>query len=137
MTRRTRIKKKEPDALSRWRVADSLELYGIERWSGGLFSANARGHLCLQDNGEPRIDLKALVDEIRLRGLEPPVLLHFTDILRQRLALLNEAFRSAIDEYGYRGVYRGVYPIKVNQHRHVLEDIIRTRGRRGARLPGG
>ena len=84
MTERVRIKKRSADGLNKWSVADSLELYGIDRWGLGLFTANERGHVCLRTEGNgPDIDLKELVDEIRLRDLQPPVLIHFTDILRQ------------------------------------------------------
>ena len=70
------------------------------------------------------MDLKELVDEVRRRGIGLPLLIRFTDILRNRVVHLNEAFRKAIAEYGYKGAYRGVYPIKVNQHRYVVETIV-------------
>lgn len=127
---RTRMKKKTADSLSRWSISDSLDLYGIQRWGEGIFTANAKGHVCLsRDNNSESIDLKSLMDEIRLRGLEPPVLIRFTDILHKRLDMIAGAFHRAIKSCGYRGPYRGVYPIKVNQHRHVLEDIV-TFGRK-------
>ena len=108
-----------------WTVEDSVRLYGVGRWGEGLLSADATGHLCLRaGDGLAPIDLKALVDEVRMRGLEPPVLLRFTDVLRQRLDTIAGAFREAMQEYAYTAPYRGVYPIKVNQHRHVLDDIV-------------
>lgn len=126
---RTRLQRRHEDTLDHWEVEDSVELYGINRWGAGIFTVNADGHVCLAGNEKtPGIDLKALVDEIRLRGLLPPVLIRFTDILRQRLDAIVGAFRNAMREYDYEGDYRGVYPIKVNQHRHVLEDIV-TLGR--------
>ncbi len=125
MPKRQRAKKKEKDLLSKWTVADAVALYGIDRWGEGVFAVNDRGHMCLRaQNGTPEIDLKELVDEIRLRGLELPVLIRFTDILQHRLRQIVTAFQDAIAEHEYRGEYLGVYPIKVNQHRHVLEDIM-------------
>ena len=72
----------------------------------------------------PSFDLKELVDEVRRRGISLPLLIRFTDVLRHRVVHLNEAFRKAISEHNYKGQYRGVYPIKVNQHRYVAEQII-------------
>src|SRR5262249_30664366 len=69
------------------------------------------------------IDMKELVDEVRRRGINLPLLIRFSDILDHRIVELNEAFRRAIAEYGYRGDYKGVYPIKVNQDRYVVERI--------------
>lgn len=123
--RRARMQKKDTTSLDRWRVSDSIELYGIDRWGQGSFTVNDDGHLTLVGaDGARDIDLKELVDEVRLRGLEPPVLLRFTDILSRRLDQIASAFGDAIRESGYQGAYRGVYPIKVNQHRHVLEDVV-------------
>ena len=122
---RRRASRKEEDSLSQWGIADSIDLYGVERWSDGIFSVNKDGHVCLVgQKGIGDIDLKALMDEIRLRGLEPPVLIRFTDILRRRLDLIAEAFHKAIREHKYQGEFRGVYPIKVNQHRHILDDLV-------------
>ena len=109
-----------------WTPADSTRLYSIDRWSRGLFSVNGRGHMCFSSgDADAAIDMKDLVDEIRMRGLALPVLVRFTDVVRQRLASLAEAFRGASEELRYQGAFRGVYPIKVNQHRHVVEDILR------------
>jgi arginine decarboxylase len=122
--RRERVNRKESTGLTTWSGKDSAELYGIERWGKTMFAVNEQGHVSLSGGGGEDIDLKALVDEIRLRGVEPPVLIRFTDILRLRLDKLARAFDKAIADYDYKGLYRGVYPIKVNQHRHVLEDIV-------------
>lgn len=109
----------------KWTIADSAETYGIKAWSNGYFSINDLGHVV----GHPRgaeagsIDLKELVDEVVRRGIGLPLLIRFSDILRSRVVDLHEAFRRAITEYGYKGDYRGVYPIKVNQHRYVVEEI--------------
>jgi len=125
MEKRLRMQRRKQDLPAEWTVEQANELYGFERWSHGVFGVNAAGHAVLHGlDGSPEIDLKELVDEIRLRGLPLPVLIRFTDILRRRMAQINEAFRRAMDEHDYKGDYRGVFPIKVNQHRHVLEDIV-------------
>ncbi|MBN2382992.1 biosynthetic arginine decarboxylase [bacterium] len=126
MTKRV-VKSKEVLLRKRWSVKDAAELYNIEDWGLGFFKILANGNLMVSPDKKPEkgLDLLALVDEIQQRGIELPVLVRFTDILRERLIELNECFRQAIDEYEYKGVYRGVYPIKVNQHRHVVEDIVK------------
>jgi arginine decarboxylase len=114
------------DPLHRWSIHDSLDLYQVERWSSGYFSINGEGHLIATPRGREAgaIDLKGLVDEIQRRGIQLPLLLRFTDILRSRIELLNGAFTSAMAEYQYGGSYRGVYPIKVNQSRVVVEEVV-------------
>ena len=113
------------DPTVRWSVADSRDLYSVDRWSDGYFDINERGHIEVRPRaGGPGIDLKELVDEIRLRGIKLPLLLRFSDILRSRIELLNHAFATAMVECEYQGAYRGVYPIKVNQARAVVEEIV-------------
>lgn len=109
----------------RWTVADSLDMYAIRNWGAGYFGVNDKGHVIVHPGGPntPSFDLKELVDEVRRRGISLPLLIRFTDVLRHRVVHLNEAFRKAIAEHGYKGQYRGVYPIKVNQHRFVAEQI--------------
>lgn len=111
-----------------WTVADAIELYAIRSWGAGYFGLNDRGNVLVHPDGPsgPSADLKELVDELRRRGIALPLLLRFTGILRSRIVELNEAFRRAIVEHGYRAGYRGVYPIKVNQHRYVAEEIVAT-----------
>ncbi|MFN7961127.1 MAG: biosynthetic arginine decarboxylase [Thermoanaerobaculia bacterium] len=110
----------------RWAVADSIELYGINAWGREFVTADKDGHLAILPNGPggPSIDLKALVDEVRERGIGLPLLIRFSDLLRSRIASINEAFRRAIEEYSYQGRYRGVYPIKVNQTRLLVENLV-------------
>ncbi len=109
----------------RWSVADSNELYAIKHWGAGYFGINEKGNVMVHPAGPatPSFDLKELVDEVRRRGISLPLLIRFTDVLRSRVVHLNEAFRKAISEHNYKGQYRGVYPIKVNQHRYVAEQI--------------
>jgi arginine decarboxylase len=111
---------------TRWSVADALETYGIERWGCGYFSVNSSGDVVATPRGAAvgAIDVPGLIDDLRKRGIEMPILLRFSDILRARIELLNDAFAQAIAEYGYKNTYRGVFPIKVNQSRLVVEEII-------------
>lgn len=111
------------DPLRRWTVADAEELYGLQRWGCGYFGVNELGNLTVSA-GKGAIDVKALVDELAGRGIQMPLMLRFSDLLRSRIELLNNAFNTAIAEYEYKGKYRGVYPIKVNQSRQIVEEII-------------
>ena len=109
-----------------WDVARSLDTYNIARWSNGYFGVNDAGNMTVrpvQDQG-PALDLMSVVAEARDRGLTFPLLLRFQDLLRHRVQVLNEEFRAAIAEAGYQGQYRGVFPIKVNQLREVVEEIM-------------
>ena len=114
------------DPLRRWTAADANDTYNIPRWGCGYFAVNDAGNLIVQPRGEGNgeIDMKELIDELAGRGIQLPILLRFSDILRARIELLCGAFNGAIKEYGYGGMYRGVYPIKVNQNRTVVEEII-------------
>jgi arginine decarboxylase len=110
----------------KWTVGDSAEMYGVKYWGNNYFSINDAGnvqaHPAGPENGH--IDLKELVDEVARRGIGLPLLIRFSDVLKSRIVELNETFRRAIAEYGYKGQYKGVYPIKVNQHRYVVEEIV-------------
>jgi arginine decarboxylase len=121
------MRKKGEHLPKPWSVADAVETYGIRDWGNNYFRISSKGHVLVTPPGSAghTIDLKALVDEVRQRGVGLPLLLRFSDILRSRIDELNQAFQSAIDEYGYQGTYRGVYPIKVNQERQVVEEVVR------------
>ncbi len=109
-----------------WTISHSSDLYQVGAWGGAYFGINEKGNLCAMPEGEGGgIDLKELVDEVRRRGILPPLLIRFTDILKGRIVELNEAFARAINEYDYQGVYRGVYPVKVNQDRWVLDSVVK------------
>jgi arginine decarboxylase len=109
-----------------WSLRDSKELYNIATWGLGFFDINEKGHVAVYPRGPdaPAIDLTELVIELQRREIQLPILIRFSDILRTRVAQLNEAFRKAIAEYGYKNRYAGVYPIKVNQHRPIVEEIL-------------
>jgi len=116
---------------NRWTPADAAELYEVDGWGKGYFSVNAAGNVAVHPDKNPErsIDLKNLIDRLLTRGIEPPILLRFAGILRHRLGEIQAAFRQAIEDHEYRGEYRLVYPIKVNQQRHVVEELLRF-GRR-------
>jgi len=112
----------------KWTLADSVETYDIRTWGAPYFGVNDKGNIVVHPDGPqgPVADLKELVDEVRRRGIGLPLLIRFSNILRRRVIELNEAFRTAIAEYGYKGGYRGVYPIKVNQVASVVDEILKA-----------
>ena len=114
------------DMLHRWSVQDSLDLYNVRQWGAGFFGINERGNVIVSSRGAdgPAIDMKELVDELLQRGIDMPILLRFSDILRARIEQLCEAFKRSFEENNYTGRYMGVYPIKVNQQRHIVEEIV-------------
>ncbi|HYV38672.1 MAG TPA: biosynthetic arginine decarboxylase [Gemmataceae bacterium] len=114
------------ELMEKWKVADALETYGVRTWGKGYFSINAAGHVTVHPTKDPEksIDLKELIDNLQARGIQLPILLRFTDILRHRVGEIAEAFQTSIKESEYRGNYCCVYPIKVNQQRHVVEEIL-------------
>jgi arginine decarboxylase len=116
----------DPERLNNWNIQDAIETYGISRWSKGYFGINQAGHVVVHPTKreDQSIDLKELVDQLQARGIQLPILLRFTDILRHRINEIAEAFRLAMQEANYQGKYCCVYPIKVNQQRHVVEEIL-------------
>jgi arginine decarboxylase len=116
----------EPELMEKWKIQDAAETYGIRNWGKGYFAINKLGHVIVQPNKrtDQSIDLKELVDQLQERGIQLPILLRFTDILRHRVGEIQDAFRQAMTEYDYQGEYCCVYPIKVNQQRHVVEEIL-------------
>src|SRR6266436_3937873 len=112
--------------LRAWTIKDSTELYNVNGWGRDFFSINEAGNVEVTPAGpgSQKVDLKELVDDLRTRGLNLPLLIRFSDILRRRVEQLCGSFQQAIAENDYQGTYRGVYPIKVNQQRHVVEELI-------------
>ncbi|MGE9271560.1 MAG: biosynthetic arginine decarboxylase, partial [Verrucomicrobiales bacterium] len=109
-----------------WSTQQSAELYGVDEWGHDFFGINPQGHATVRlRDGEnfQDISLHEIIEGLRERGTDLPVLLRFRDLLQSRIAELNHSFQSAIEKLGYRGNYRGVYPIKVNQQRQVIEEI--------------
>jgi arginine decarboxylase len=114
------------DANNHWDVQAARNLYNIQRWGAKYFDVNDAGHVVakpLQDAGAS-VDITDVIEEAKGRGLKFPLLIRFQDILRHRVESINLAFRNSITEYGYQGKYRGVFPIKVNQLREVVEEIL-------------
>ena len=111
----------------RWTVGDSTELYEVGGWGKGYFSVNEAGNVCVHPEKDPqqKIDLKQLVDQLQARQIELPVLIRFGGVLKQRLGEIQAAFQAAINEQQYQGAYQCVYPIKVNQQRQVVEEVVR------------
>lgn len=110
----------------RWSTVDAAEMYEVPRWGNGYFSVGPAGHVLVHPDRNPSkaVDLKELVERLRMRGLDVPVLLRFNGIIRDRLYVLHKAFADAIKEHGYKGNYACVYPIKVNQQREVVEKVV-------------
>jgi arginine decarboxylase len=114
------------ELMDKWKIQDALETYRVREWGKGYFSINKAGHVTVHPTKkvDKAIDLKELVDQLQTRGIQLPILLRFTDILRHRVGEIHDAFKAAIEEFGYQGDYFCVYPIKVNQQRHVVEEIL-------------
>ncbi|HEX7121934.1 MAG TPA: biosynthetic arginine decarboxylase [Gemmatimonadaceae bacterium] len=124
----TRVSTSTPPPASQpaWTVDDAKALYNIDGWGAGFFDINADGNVVVRpDPARPdrTLDLYELANDLEEQGVALPVLLRFSDILRARLQQLTDRFTAAIAEYGYTGGYTTVYPIKVNQQRHVVEEI--------------
>jgi arginine decarboxylase len=111
-----------------WDIPAAISLYNIDRWGLGYFTINERGNVAVTPTGEARkaIDIMELIAEARgtEHGLGFPMVLRFQDLLHHRVVRINKVFADAIAESGYKGVYRGVFPIKVNQLREVVEEIM-------------
>ena len=124
---------------SKWSLTEATELYDVDRWGQGYFSINEHGHLQVHPTKDPArgVDLKRLIDRLQLRGLSAPILLRFTDILKHRLGEIHSAFQSAIAQHQYQGRYSCVYPIKVNQQRQVVEEVLNVGRQYGFGLEAG
>lgn len=129
-----------PDVEPTWSVDDARELYNVKGWGAGYFDVNSKGHVIVRpdpDRHHLTLDLRDLANDLEEQGVQLPVLLRFSDILRSRIETLSERFSSAIREFEYTGGYTTVYPIKVNQQRHVVEEIVRFGKRHGVGLECG
>src|SRR5215203_228383 len=111
---------------SSWNIQAARNLYNIHRWGSNYFDINEAGRVVakpLQEAGTA-VDLTDVIEEAKGRNLKFPLLIRFQDILRHRVEALNTAFRNSIKEFNFQGEYRGVFPIKVNQLREVVEEIL-------------
>ncbi|MES2306261.1 MAG: biosynthetic arginine decarboxylase [Gemmatimonadota bacterium] len=111
---------------SKWSVRDAEKLYNMQGWGLGYFRISDEGHVMVHPDGAATggIDLYHIAMDLSAQGVGLPLLLRFSDILRSRIAELAERFRVAIDDFGYEGKYTTVYPVKVNQQRHVVQEIV-------------
>lgn len=126
-------------AKSSWTIEDSEELYRINDWGVPYFSINTDGHVTVSPQGDRggSLDLHNLVGALEKRNLSLPILIRFSDILEDRLDRLNSAFARAITRYGYGGEYQGVFPVKCNQQRHLVEAMVRFGGSHAFGLEAG
>lgn len=110
-----------------WKIEDSEKLYRIQGWGEPYFSINAAGHVTVSPKGDRggSLDLFELVESLQQRNLGLPLLIRFSDILEDRIERLNACFAKAIARYSYQGKYQGVFPVKCNQQRHLVEDLVR------------
>jgi arginine decarboxylase len=117
----------ENDEAPGWSVARSAELYQVRGWGEPYFSINERGTVEVTPDPEKpnrKIDLHELVQDLEARGLDLPLLIRFSDVLKDRIRRLNECFLKSIREYEYPGTYRGVFPVKVNQQKHLIDEVV-------------
>jgi arginine decarboxylase len=139
MATRTQPEIPTPDPAV-WSIESARSLYNVEGWGAGYFDVNDKGHVIVRpDPDRPHLtqDLRDLARDLEEQGVQLPVLLRFSDILRSRIETLSERFSSAIKEFEYSGGYTTVYPIKVNQQRHVVEEIVRFGKTHGVGLECG
>lgn len=116
--------------MRRWRIDDSSELYNINGWGLKYFSINDQGHVAVTPReGSASVDLKEVMDELQVRDITSPVLLRFPDILDNRVEKISRCFKQAAEEYNYQANNYIIYPIKVNQMRQVVEEIV-THGKK-------
>jgi arginine decarboxylase len=109
-----------------WTPAKSAALYQIHGWGTPYFSITSEGHVQVtpDPSRDRNINLYELVQHLEARGLDLPLLIRFSDVVAHRIKRINESFERAIKEYEYQGAYRGVFPVKVNQQRHLIEDVV-------------
>lgn len=112
--------------VSDWNIKKSSDLYGINYWGANYFRINDAGNVEVRPHGPngPSLDLHSLIQDLQERGIRMPILLRFPDIIQSRLELLAKCFSKAVEDSKYGGTYRGVYPIKVNQNKHLVEEIV-------------
>src|SRR5215208_714523 len=123
-----------------WSIDAARVLYNVEGWGAGFFDVNEKGHVIVRPDKERTdriIDLYEITNDLEEQGITLPVLLRFSDILRSRIEALSTRFEHAREEFGYTGGYTTVYPIKVNQQRHVVEEIVQFGGKHGVGLECG
>ena len=129
-----------PGATAAWTIQDAKDLYNIDGWGAGFFDVNEKGHIIVRPNPDTpdrTLDLFEVAVDLEAQGVTLPMLLRFSDILKRRIETLSEGFSQAIREFEYSGGYTTVYPIKVNQQRHVVEEIVKYGSKHGVGLECG
>lgn len=113
--------------MSDWSVENSAKVYGINNWGNGYFKINEQGNVQVtpKNTKGPSVDLYELTQELQDRGIRIPIMIRFPDIIKERVQLLHSCFQKAFADHNYRGQYRGVYPIKVNQQRHLVQELVK------------
>ena len=111
----------------KWTIEDSLKTYGVDIWGADFFTLNKQGHIEITPQGAkgPRLDLYKIITDLSKQNIRLPVLIRFPDIIHSQMNKLVHCFDKAISEYGYKGRYQGVFPVKVNQQSYVIKDIIK------------
>lgn len=110
-----------------WNIHRSSEIYNINNWGNGYYRVNSQGHVCVTPTGQPErsLDLYELTQDLLDRGIRVPIMIRFPDIIKSRIELIHSCFQKAFVDHGYKGEYRGVYPIKVNQQKHLVQELVR------------
>jgi arginine decarboxylase len=125
---------------SEWSVQQSAALYGIQNWGQGYFRINSQGNVNICPSGQQggqTLDLFELTQDLTDRGIRVPIMIRFPDIIKSRVDLINSCFDKAIGEHNYKGQYTGVYPIKVNQQKHLVEELVKQGQHRRLGLEAG
>ncbi|MGH7583624.1 MAG: biosynthetic arginine decarboxylase [Gemmatimonadales bacterium] len=138
-TTATPISPESTSDAPRWTARDAEKLYNMRGWGLGYFRVNESGHVAVHPDGSASrgIDLYTIAMDLNAQGVGLPLLLRFSDLLKSRIAELANRFRAAIDEFGYEGTYTTVYPVKVNQQRHVVQEIVEFGAAHGVGLECG
>lgn len=114
-------------AVASWTPENSAEIYSINNWGNGYYRINSQGHVCVTPCADPNqsLDLYELTQDLLDRGIRVPIMIRFPDIIKARVELLHSCFQKAFADHGYRGQYCGVYPIKVNQQKHLVQELVK------------
>jgi arginine decarboxylase len=113
-------------AMKHFTIQDAVAMYGVKEWGNGFFGINSKGHLEVYPTQDENLscDIFEIIQHLKKKGIQTPVTIRFPQILATRVVALNEAFRKAMKEYDYEGDYQGVYPVKTNQLKEVVEQIV-------------